>query len=199
MILMSPAETAAVQRRRVEGDRELEILAATLEVLVDVGYDRLTMDAVATRAKASKATLYRRWSSKARLVIDALVTSKSPPPDVDTGSLRGDLLAVACCEGGLCDQGSVGLYAGIMTALGRDQEFAEAFRTEIVGAKIAGSQAIWERARTRGELRDDIDLELIEPALAGIVLHRLFVEGEPPTVELIEKVVDQIILPAVTR
>ena len=52
-------------RPRVEGERELEILEATLEVLGDVGYDRLTMDAVATRAKASKATLYRRWNGKA--------------------------------------------------------------------------------------------------------------------------------------
>ncbi|MBO0843089.1 MAG: TetR/AcrR family transcriptional regulator [Nocardioides sp.] len=196
---MSPAKTAASQRPRVEGDRELEILAAALEVLADVGYDRLTMDAVATRAKASKATLYRRWSSKARLVIDALLTSKSPPPDADTGSLRGDLLAVTCCEGGLCDQDSIGLFAGIVTAICRDQEFAEIFRTEVVAAKAAGSRAIWERARQRGELRDDIDLELLEPALAGIVLHRVFVEGEPPSQELITKVIDQIILPAVSR
>ncbi len=57
---MTPITEAAVTRPRVEGDREAEILSATLEVLVDVGYDRLTMDAVAARAKASKATLYRR-------------------------------------------------------------------------------------------------------------------------------------------
>jgi len=199
MMFMSPAETVAGQRPRVEGDRELEILAATLDVLADVGYDRLTMDAVATRAKASKATLYRRWSSKARLVIDALLISKSPPKDPDTGSLRGDLLAVSCGAGGLCDQESVGLFASILTAIGRDKEFAEAFRTEIVGAKVASSRAIWERARERGELRDDLDLELIEPALAGIVLQRMFVLGEPPTRELIAQVVDQIILPAVRR
>ena len=53
-------------RPRVEGEREMEILKAALEVLADVGYDRLTMDAVATRAKASKATLYRRWKTKSR-------------------------------------------------------------------------------------------------------------------------------------
>ena len=63
-------------RPRVEGDREQEILDATLEVLADVGYDRLTMDAVAARAKASKATLYRRWNNKVSLVIDALAAQK---------------------------------------------------------------------------------------------------------------------------
>ena len=55
------AETTPRQRPRVEGDREDQILDATVDVLADLGYDRVTMDAVATAAKASKATLYRRW------------------------------------------------------------------------------------------------------------------------------------------
>ena len=58
-------------RPRIEGDREAEILDATVALLASAGYERLTMDAVATAAKASKATLYRRWSTKADLVIDA--------------------------------------------------------------------------------------------------------------------------------
>ena len=55
---------------------------------------------------------------------------------------------------------------------------------------------IWERARERGELRDDLDLSLLEPALAGIVLHRVFLMGEQPDADLITRVIDQIILPA---
>ncbi|MGH3386900.1 MAG: helix-turn-helix domain-containing protein, partial [Nocardioidaceae bacterium] len=92
-------------RPRVEGDREDEILEAALAVLAEVGYDRLTMDAVATAAKASKATLYRRWTSKAHLVVDAAVRAKGcpMPDDVNTGSLRGDLLAMSTCDGGLTD------------------------------------------------------------------------------------------------
>ncbi len=70
---MTPTE-----RPRVEGDREQQILDATLEVLADVGYDRLTMDAVAALAKASKATLYRRWNNKVSLVIEALQHTKGP-------------------------------------------------------------------------------------------------------------------------
>jgi len=58
-------------RPRVEGERESEILDAALVLLCRVGYDRLTMDAVAAEAKASKATLYRRWSSKQSIVVDA--------------------------------------------------------------------------------------------------------------------------------
>lgn len=188
-----------VERPRIEGDREQEILAATLEVLADVGYDRLTMDAVAARAKASKATLYRRWTNKVSLVIEALHHAKGPTEVPDTGSLRGDLTGVFCGMGGLVDQEATATFASVLTAISRDPEFAEAFRREVIGPKIAVSQQIWERARDRGELRDDIDLSLFEPALAGIVLHRMFIMGEQPTPDLITQVIDQIILPAATR
>ena len=74
---VTPTETGT--RPRVEGERELEILEATLEVLDEVGYDLLTMDAVATRAKASKATLYRRWKGKPELVVAAIMAHKGEP------------------------------------------------------------------------------------------------------------------------
>ena len=195
---MTPAGTSesTVSRPRVEGLREAEILAAALEVLVDVGYDRLTMDAVALKARASKATLYRRWNSKLRLVIDALLTTKQTPVVPDTGSLRGDLEQLMCGVGGMTDAEAVGTFGAVITAIVRDPEFAQAFRTEIVGPKIAASQTIWERARERGEIREDLDLELIEPALAGICMHRVFLMGEQPTEDLIGRVIDQIILPA---
>ncbi|MGL5927508.1 MAG: helix-turn-helix domain-containing protein, partial [Dermatophilaceae bacterium] len=70
---MSSTASLASSRRRVEGDREREILSAALGVLAEVGYDRMTMDAVALAARASKATLYRRWQSKTALVVDALL------------------------------------------------------------------------------------------------------------------------------
>ncbi|GAA4691709.1 TetR/AcrR family transcriptional regulator [Nocardioides conyzicola] len=191
---MTPSE-----RPRIEGDREQEILDATLEVLGDVGYDRLTMDAVAARAKASKATLYRRWTNKVSLVIEALQHTKGPQEIPDTGSLRGDLQQVFCGVGGLSDPTSISTFASVLTAISRDAAFAEAFRTEVIGPKIAVSRKLWERARDRGELRPDADLDLLEPALAGIILHRVFVMGEVPDLDVITRVIDQIILPAATR
>ena len=196
---MTPATEAAVARPRVEGDREAQILAATLEVLVDVGYDRLTMDAVAARAKASKATLYRRWNTKLRLVMDALHTTKEPPSSIDTGSLRGDLQQLFCGMGGMIDPQAVAVFGSVITAVARDKEFAETYRREFIGPRIAVSRQLWQRAVERGELREDIDLSLFEPALAGIVLHRVFVMGEHPSEDLITRVIDQIILPAATR
>jgi AcrR family transcriptional regulator len=196
-----PVGTVATEgsRPRVEGDREQEILDATLLVLEEVGYDRLTMDAVATAARASKATLYRRWNGKVALVIDALISVKGPQEVHDTGTLRGDLLATFCGVGGLTDHSAVATFASVLTAISNDAEFAAAFRERVVGPKAAVGREIFERARKRGELRDDVDLDLLAPALAGICLHRLFLMGLAPDQDTIRRVVDQIILPAALR
>ena len=182
---MTPAEAAL--RPRVEGDREQEILDSALEVLADVGYDRLTMDAVAHRAKASKATL----------VVEALARVKGVPVIPDTGDLRSDLLQTFCGMGGLTDHDTTATLGAVLTAVSTDPEFAVEFRRQFVEPKARVSRVIFERARDRGELRDDLDLDIVIPALAGIVLHRVYVFGDTPDQQLVERAVDQIILPAV--
>ena len=196
---MTP-QTESVTRPRVEGVREAEILDAALYVLGDVGYDRFTMDAVALRAKASKATLYRRWNGKVSLVIDALHHGHQhgEHEQPDTGSLREDLIATFCGAGGLTDKPEVDTFGAILTAIARDADFAEAFRREVLAPKLAATSQLFERAKARGEIREDVDIELLAPALAGIVLHRFFMIGEAPTKDLITSVIDQIILPAAT-
>lgn len=191
-------EDATSHRPRVEGDREQQILDAALEALAEVGYDRLTMDAVATRARASKATLYRRWNDKASLVIDALVSQKEELTAPDTGSLRGDLVASFCGMGGLTDTKQISVFASVLTAISRDAGFAEKFRRDFIAPKAALSRMVYERAQARGELAPDADLDLLSTAVPGIVLHRLFLLGETPDADLITRVIDQIILPAAT-
>lgn len=199
---MSPTtrtDAEGAVRPRVEGDREAEILDAALAVLADVGYDRLTMDAVAAKARASKATLYRRWQDKNTLIIEALLVRKgeSPPPP-DTGSLRGDLVSAFCGMGGLTDHAEMAILGAVVTAIGRDEAFAERFRRDFIGPKAANGRVIFERAQDRGEIGPDVELDLIVAALPGIVLHRAFLLGEQPTNELVTRVIDQIVLPAVT-
>ena len=187
----------ATPRPRVEGAREQEILDATLEVLVQVGYDRLTMDAVAAVAHASKATLYRRWDGKADLVVDALAAHQRGLVGVvpDSGTLRGDLIASFCGSGGLSET-MPSTVASVITALGHDPDFAAGFREKVIAPKLAVTRALFERAVSRGEVRADLDLDLFAPALAGIVLHRFYVLGETPDATTITRVIDQIILPA---
>jgi AcrR family transcriptional regulator len=195
----APARTDGDEgtRPRVEGDREREILEAAIEVLADVGYDRLTMDAVASRARASKATLYRRWQDKATLVVESLLCRKGVTPEpADTGTLRGDLVAAFCGMGGVTDPMEMSILASVLTAIGRDEAFAERFRRDFLGPKIASGNQIFARAMARGEISPDVDLEVIVPALPGIVLHRAFLLGEPPDADLVTRVIDHVIIPA---
>ena len=198
---MTPAEPRTAEPRpRVTGAREEEILDATVAVLLEAGYDRLTMDRVAEHARASKATLYRRWSSKQSLVVDALTRSHraAEAPDPDTGSLRSDLVALFAGAGGAAGKDATGLFGVVVTALQTDPQFAADYRAKFLAPKLARTDQIYRRAAGRGELAPAADPALLGPALAGILLHRALVLGDPTTPELVERVVDQIILPAAT-
>jgi len=192
------AETTPRQRPRVEGDREEQILEATVDVVADLGYDRLTMDAVATAAKASKATLYRRWSTKADLVVDAISRAKGcpVPEDVDTGSLRGDLIRLSCDEGGFTDDLPMSVMAGLLTALHRDPDLQRAFQERFLAPRIALTNRVYERAVERGEIAPDVDVPLLSTTLPAVIIHHAFVLGVEPTEDLILRVIDNVILPA---
>jgi AcrR family transcriptional regulator len=191
----------SAHRPRVEGDREAEILDATLEILASSGYDRLTMDAVAAAAKASKATLYRRWETKAELVVDALTRAKGAPKVdvVDTGSLREDLRALACSEGGFNDDRVIAVMASVITALHRDQEFADLFHERFVSVKLAQARQVYERAQQRGEIAPEVDLDLLAPTLGAVILHRAFVLRLPVDDATVQRIIDEIVLPAATH
>lgn len=191
----SPADRAHL-RPRVAGERESEIFDATLQVLSEVGYDLLTMDAVATRAKASKATLYRRWNGKPELVVAAILSHKGETSAPDTGSLRGDLLAAYCGDGGLDDPLAQALTSAVVTAMIRDPEFADIYRREFIGPQIEAARVAYDRGVERGEVHPDADASILGPALAGIVLHRAFLLGDRVTPQLVERVLDHVILPA---
>jgi AcrR family transcriptional regulator len=192
------AEAGPRQRPRVEGGREEEILDATVEILAELGYDRLTMDAVATAAKAGKATLYRRWSTKAELVVDAISRAKGcpMPEDLDTGSLRGDLVSMACDSGGFTDELPLSVMAGLLTALHRDAELQKAFKERFLAPRLAITSGVYERAVRRGEIAADVDIELLSETLPAVIIHHAFVLGIQPTEDLILRVIDHVILPA---
>lgn len=203
---MTPSDATApttrhTARPRIEGDRETEILDATLHLLSTGGYDRLTMDAVASAAKASKATLYRRWSTKAELVVDAIERAKGAPQviDSDTGTLRGDLIAMACTKGGLNDSSTVSVMAGIITALHHDKEFDALFHERFVEPKVTQARVVFERAQQRGEVPPGADLDLLTQLLPAIILHRSFVLRLPIDDKTVRRVIDTIVIPAATH
>ena len=194
-----PATPARPGRKR-DHSRDPEILRCTIDVLAETGFEGMTIEMVAARAKAGKATLYRRWASKGELVVDAVACLKQGAVDLDdlpdTGTLRGDLLAAYCGHNGLSDPLAQSVLSAVVTAMGRDPEFAEVYRRDFIGPKVDASRCIYERARERGEVHPDADLSVLAPALAGIVLHRAFLLGETVTPDLVGRVLDEVVLPA---
>ena len=189
----------AGSRPRVTGDREREVLTAAFDVLREVGYDKLTVDTVAARARASKATLYRRWPTKAALVVEALAALDGVPEPPDTGSLRGDLLALAERKrSGLMSPDGVDVMCSLSTALHRDGELRSAVLDGPLTDHHACVVAIFERARDRGEIADGVDLDLVSQIVPALMLFRMSLgEVTEDPADLARRIVDQVVLPAV--
>lgn len=165
--------------------------------LAEVGYEGLTMDMVAARAKAGKGALYRRWPSKPALVIDALSHLRPAPVLPDQGSLIADLdMLVVLATPERQRVPGVELMAGIASAAQRDPELAEALRTQFLEPRKQAIRSIIERAQGRGELARDLEIDLILEIVPAMVMHRALVMQMTPDREFIVKVLHTIVLPA---
>lgn len=185
-----------VRRSRLTTARENEILKATLELLEEVGYQGLTMPAVASRARCSTATIYRQWQGKSGLVIAALRAHRSgPPPGPDTGSLRGDLVAMI---GGLPNfaESEVALMAAVAHASLSDENLADAMRVELSGAANTPLDHAIDRAVARGESRPTAEVRrYAHHVLLSIAMARHLIEGKRPDLEYLVGFVDCVLLP----
>ena len=173
--------------------REQAILDAALELIMEVGYDRLSMDALAERAHAGKATIYRRWTGKAQVVAEAIRRRKSDHEiDPDTGSLREDLLAALghTCVALSLDEAIV---SGVMSAMRTDPELAELMRTQM--ANSGKFDGIVERAVDRGELPPGTTAGSIDEVAPALVMMRLVFRGEVLDNAFTAHLVDDILLP----
>lgn len=180
---------------RLSAARELEILRVTYDLLAEVGYESLRLDAVATRAKASKATLYRHWPNKAQLVADAVRVCQAVGQDSpDTGSLRGDLVAFMQLMATTVASQDGPVFAGLVVAMLRDPEFAAEMRG-LQTAKSRTANDIHARAVARGELRADSNSNLIEEIAPAQMFMQFFARGEPLDGSFIAHLVDDILMP----
>ncbi|MBT2227535.1 TetR/AcrR family transcriptional regulator [Nonomuraea sp. NEAU-A123] len=175
--------------------REAELLGVVLDVLRETGYDRLTIDAVAARAKAGKHTVYRRWPSKAELVVAAFVNAVSDKPVVpDTGELRSDLLALMeSLVGELARLGDV--VAGLVGEILHNADLARAVQQNYIASRRRLTLEVFERAWARGELSRSADTDLLWQVGPAVLFFRALVSGEPVDYELARRLVDHIVLP----
>ena len=170
------------------------ILAATLELVAEVGIHDFRMDDVAERAGVGKAAIYRRYRSKDELVtatVAALVSEITVP---DTGSTREDLLAlmreaVAVYR----DPVKAGVMPSLVGAMPQRPELARAIRDGFLAQRRAALRTVLDRGVARGGLRADLDVELALDVLGGALFYRLLVTGGPIDADLAEGVAELIL------
>jgi len=184
--------------RRRGAALETALLDAAWDELQAAGYAGLTMEAVADRAGTSRAVLYRRWSSKPELVIAALrryrpMLSGEVP---DTGSLRGDVLALLRrMSARLAEVGPETLY-GVLGDYFADAELFSRVQDQVLHLGAGVMAAILERAADRGEARADVK-PVIATLPTDLFRHQIFLTRTPPAEEILTQIVDDVFLPLV--
>jgi AcrR family transcriptional regulator len=176
--------------RSPEADRA--ILRAAVDLLADEGYGGVTMEGVASRAGVGKATVYRRWPCKSALVVDAVTAcreSGSQPPD--TGSTREDLLVfVRAFMHHLRTSDAGRVMPALVAELSRNPELAAEFREGFVQPRRAKVLEAVRRGVERGEVRTDVDADLIADGVVALLMHRFLVTGMEIDDDLPVRVVD---------
>ncbi|ART67389.1 TetR family transcriptional regulator [Mycobacterium dioxanotrophicus] len=179
--------------------REAELLAITLRLLQEHGYDRLTVDAVAATARASKATVYRRWPSKGELVLAAFIEGirqVAVPPE--TGSLHGDLLRVGQV---ICEQAHQHgtTIRAVLTEVSRDPALSDAMQHQFLDQRKAMLELILREAVARGEISESAISDELWDLMPGYLIYRSIIPNRPPTAETVQALVDNVMIPSLTR
>jgi AcrR family transcriptional regulator len=175
---------------------EEAILAAARAELAEHGYFGLTMEGVAARAQTSKPVVYRRWPSRAKLAVAAILSGSPAPADApDTGALRTDLLAVLRIVprrlAGLPQYAVFGLLADTMS----DPEQFQLIQQELTGQLQEFVSQSLHRAAERGEIRGDHLTPRATRAPADLVRSEIYLRGAAPTDAFIVETVDDVLLP----
>jgi AcrR family transcriptional regulator len=181
------AQPAAGRPRSEEAHRA--ILDATLELLAEVGFSALTVEGVATRAGVGKATIYRRWTSKLPLVVEAF--GQLPAlEEVDTGDLASDLERMLRSYLELFHKTPLGtVLPSLVGERAHDPELASLLEPVLKGRRQPLVHAL-ERAVARGELARDLDLELAADLVVGPIAVRLFFTGRRIDPKIVGPLVD---------
>jgi AcrR family transcriptional regulator len=179
--------------------RETELLDATLQLLQEHGYDRLTIDAVAAMTHASKATVYRRWPSKAELVLAAFIEGcRQVAVAPGTGTLRGDLLRLGevICQHARQQAGAI---RAVMVEMSRHPALHDAMQNEFLDQRKALIQEVLHEAADRGEIDHAVISDELWDLLPGYLIFRSIMPNRPPTAHTVQALVDDVIIPSLTR
>ncbi len=186
--------------RKRDHTRDTHIIEAAISLLADVGFDSMTMDMVAASAKAGKATVYRRWPSKAELVRDALVwmsrDSVKLDPLPDTGTLRCDLLALLKPYSVEHGERKLRIFARLGSFFAEHRDLAEEARNGVFGPWTDANLMLMQRAIKRGELPAHADIEMACQIIVSMTSYRGLAQNKPFDSLFYSALLDNILLPA---
>jgi AcrR family transcriptional regulator len=173
---------AARRGRPRSAEAERAIVQATIALLLEDGYRALTVERVRERAGVGKATIYRRWGSKEELVKAAVAHLHSDLAAPDTGSLRKDFAELAAGNLAIAHEtGAASVMPRLMSESVDEPELHAIFYANLVEPRRRALRTVLERARDRGEVSENADLELLVDALAGPIVYRLIISGGDTT------------------
>jgi AcrR family transcriptional regulator len=177
--------------------RAAAILDATLQLLGEVGYDQLTIDAVAALARSSKTTIYRRWPDKSALVCAALVSASVRHPELPAGatSLREDLLALTALFAKVASIEDPGAFASLLAAAQKDPAIATAVRATAVEPRRRDCRDVIQRAIGRGELHDPRLATVLFEISIGQMMVRFLLQSDGFDEALQVDFVDNTLIP----
>ncbi|NYJ06691.1 TetR/AcrR family transcriptional regulator [Petropleomorpha daqingensis] len=185
--------------RKRDHTRDAVILDATLAVLAEQGYDRMTIDMVAARTGMARATVYRRWPTKADLVLQAVSGMSSGDVDAahlpDTGTLRGDLAAMIRPFDDEQQQVRIQAVAGLLAVAKADPRLADIVAGAGIGPWVEAGRTLIRRAVERGEFRPPVDLDTLAELIPMMCIARA-VQQLPITREFSLTLIDGVLLPA---
>jgi AcrR family transcriptional regulator len=190
-----PEAPAPAGGRGWSDEREQEVLDAALAVLVEEGFGTMTVERVAARAGASKASLYRRWRNKAELVTDAIRCSQAAsrflPPD--TGDLRADLTAYLRHMQESFESADGALMTALIAERVRHPDLADEFDRRFVAEKRGHLHELLQRAIDRGELDAGTDIDILADLGPALMLYRFTLRRGQLRPDLAERIVDQLL------
>lgn len=182
-----------------DDSRDDAIRLATLQLLAELGYDGVTMDRVATRARAGKATIYRRWPSKVALIMDAVGTvAETTLPVPDTGTFRDDMLAFLSSFTVYIGDARGKILAELVSEMSRNDELRMALRDGLLAQRKSAIEVMVTRGVARGEIAEAVDRPLLVELGPALVLQRVLLTGESVDDVYLTTIVDGLIVPFAT-
>lgn len=188
----TPVKQGRGRPRSEETDNK--ILRAAYEMLIEVGFMDLTIEGVAARARVGKPTIYRRWSSKAQLAMDAFLSKVNPEVAFpDTGSVKEDFREQMYKIVKLMNSSRGEILATVIGCGQMDNELIEAFRENWLLPRRDDAKRIFQRGVEQGELRNDVDAEVAIDALYSPLFYRLLLKHLPLSGDFVDRLVDVVI------